>query len=63
MFFSRIIKLTDEGNTLDIMNLAFSRALDRGLCRLLNVFHSGVGGKLASLGSPAGGMGDEEGDV
>lgn len=41
-YFSRIIKLADEGNTLDIMNLAFSRALDRGLCRcLLNSFHSG----------------------
>lgn len=32
-FFSGIIKLVDEGNTLDVMNLAFSRALDRGLCR------------------------------
>lgn len=32
-FFGGIIKLADEGNTLDVMNLAFSRALDRGLCR------------------------------
>lgn len=32
-FFSRIIKLADEGNTLDVMNLAFSGALSRGLCR------------------------------
>lgn len=32
-FFGRIIKLADEGNTLDVMNLAFSSALDRGLCR------------------------------
>lgn len=44
-FFSRIIKLADEGNTLDIMNLAFSRALDRGLHEFwLNSSHSGLEG-------------------
>lgn len=44
-FFSRIIKLVVERNTLDIMNLAFSRALDRGLHRcLLNSFHPGLEG-------------------
>lgn len=42
-FFSRIIKLADEGNTLDIMSLAFSRALNGGLRRcLLNPFHTGL---------------------
>ena len=42
-FFSRIIKLADERNTLDIMNLAFSRALERGLHRcLLNSLCAGL---------------------
>lgn len=49
-FFSGIIKLADEGNTLDVMNLAFSRALDRGLCRCrINPCCL----DMACLGSPA----------
>lgn len=49
-FFSRIIKLADEGNTLGVMNLAVSGALDRGLCRgLLNTFRPGLKAKLAPL--------------
>ena len=31
-FFSRIIKLADEGNTLDVMNIAFCRATSMGVC-------------------------------
>lgn len=50
-FFSGIIKLADEGNTLDVMNLAFSRALDRGLCRCwINSCYFGCGGSWRAWG-------------
>lgn len=58
-FFSRIIKLANERNTLDIMNLAFSRAVIEGCTDVCLIHPSRVGGKLSSLGSPVGDTGWE----